>query len=432
MHGFPPVFPKLNYPKVGPDPNPKALRSNFLVLMFSTVVGDLISPIFALFLPLFAYELGANAFELGLVGGVSYATYSFIPFVIGRYSDRMKRRRDLMVASLVLLSACSFVYAFVVSPYQLIFIRVLEGVGWAVLWPIIDVEVSEDVATESHKAFSIYNTIWSAATAIGPLLGVALILLLTQVRYIFIVTAMMMVLATAVNAAAMRDKKVAVAGPVSAPEEAEIPVRTRREEDPDSIWIFVAAMVLVSAIRGVLFTFYPALAESGDISYLVVGVVGSSFGSVRAVIFAFTTRDGFRGFFLKRENIRKTLLVSLAVSAAAACLPILGGGTLVVGLVSFSIVALASSFTLMISQAELISRAESHRRGSGAGIFETTIGVGVAIGPVAAGVISGGSLTTPFLIAPAGFILTLPVLLLLFRRHNDREQRLHSPGATAL
>ncbi len=396
------------------------MRSNFLVLMLSTVTGDLITPIFALFLPLFAYELGANAFELGLVGGVSYATYSFIPLVIGRYADRMKRRRDLIVASLVLLSACSFVYAFVTAPVQLIVIRVLEGVGWAVLWPVIDVEVSEDASRESNKSFSIYNTIWSAATAVGPLLGVALILLLTQVRYIFIVTALMMVLATAVNAASMRKKDDVELEPVDAPQEVTVPIRTSEEEDPDSVWVFVAAMVLVSSIRGVLYTFYPALAESRDISYLVVGVVGSAFGFVRTGVFALTTRDDFRGFFLKKTNVRRILVISLAVSAVTASLPVFGGGTLVVGLVAFSIVALASSFTLMISQAELISRAESHKRGSAAGVFETTIGVGVAIGPVAAGILSGGSLIVPFVFPPLAFIATLPILLMLFRRRGHQ------------
>ncbi|MDG6925090.1 MAG: MFS transporter [Nitrososphaerota archaeon] len=252
----------------------------------------------------------------------------------------------------------------------------------------------------------------------GPLLGVALILLLTQVRYTFIVTALMMVMATAVNAASMRTKDDVELEPVDAPQEVTVPVRSSEEEDPDSVWVFVAAMVLVSSIRGVLYTFYPALAESRDISYLVVGVVGSAFGFVRAGVFALTTRDDFRGFFLKKTNVRRILVISLAVSAVTASLPVFGGGTLVVGLVAFSIVALASSFTLMISQAELITRAESHKRGSAGGVFETTIGVGVAIGPVAAGILSGGSLIVPFMFPSLAFIATLPILLMLFRRRG--------------
>ena len=137
--------PKLIYRPCAPTFIPKTLRSNFAVLLFSSFVGDMVSPIFALYLPLFAYELGANVFELGLVGGVSYASYSFMPYVIGRYSDQVKRRKDFMTISLAMLAACSFIYAFVTSPVQLIALRVLEGVAWAILWPVIDVEVSEDL-----------------------------------------------------------------------------------------------------------------------------------------------------------------------------------------------------------------------------------------------------------------------------------------------
>jgi MFS family permease len=400
------------------------LRSNFSVLLYSTVVGDIVSPIFALFLPLFAYNLGASVFELGLVGGVSYASYSFMPFVVGRYSDQVQRRMDFTVISLGTLAACSFVYVFVGSPVQLIALRVLEGIGWAILWPIIDAEVSEDASRESSKALSIYNTVWAAAGAVGPLVGVALIILLSQIRYIFIVTSLMMVSAIVVNAVFMRKgRRASIPSAVSEIRTEKIPVATK-QVSPNSIWVFVIAMIVQSAIRGVLFTFYPPLAASMGVSFIlvgvigVVGVVGFVFGVGRSSVFAFTTRDDFRGFFLRRDNVRPTLIISMAISAVAGSLPFLGGGTLVVGLVSFAIVAISSSFTVMISQVEMITRAEANRKGSGAGIFESTIGIGIAIGPILAGIVSGGSLSTPFLIPPASFLVSLPLLFLFFRRRN--------------
>jgi MFS family permease len=393
------------------------LRSNFSVLLFSTFFGDVVTAIFVLYLPLFAYQLGANVFELGLVGGVAYASYSFVPVVIGRYSDQVRRRKDFMVISLAMLAACSFVYAFVDSPIQLISLRVLEGVAWAILWPIIDAEVSEDVSRESSKSLSIYNTVWSTAGALGPLLGVALIILLTEIRYIFFATALMMVLSTVVSAMFIRDDKAAVSKLVSdSSPEASAP--KPKSAGGNSIWIFVVAMVFQSAIRGVLFTFYPPLAESRGISYLLIGVIGFSFYAARAGVFSFTTRDDFRGFFLKRENAKRTLIISVVVSAAAGSLPLFNDSAWIVGVVAFAIVALASSFTVMISQVELITRAEANRKGSGAGVFESTIGIGVALGPVVAGFISGGSLSIPFLVSPVGFVIALPIMLLLSRHHN--------------
>ena len=135
------------------------MRSNFAALLFSTFVADLVSPIFALYLPLFAFQLGADALEIGLVGGVAWISYSFAPYVIGRYSDRVLRRKWFIALSLAMLSACSFLYVLVESPLQLIALRLLEGIAWSILWPIIDVSISEDVSRESNKALSIYNTV---------------------------------------------------------------------------------------------------------------------------------------------------------------------------------------------------------------------------------------------------------------------------------
>ena len=99
---------------------------------------------------------------------MAWVSYSFLPYLIGKYSDRVRRRKTLLMVSLAMLTACSFVYAFVESPLQLIALRLLEGVAWSILWPIMDVSISEDASMESNKALSIYNTVWSTAGAVGP------------------------------------------------------------------------------------------------------------------------------------------------------------------------------------------------------------------------------------------------------------------------
>ncbi len=394
------------------------MRSNFAVLLTASFIGDIVSPIFALYLPLFAYELGANVMEVGLVGGVSYASYSFMPFLIGRYSDRVKRRKDFLTASLAVLAACSFVYVFVSSPVQLIALRVLEGIGWATVWPVIDVEVSEEIHGESSRSFSIYNTVWAIASALGPLVGAGMIILFAQVRYIFAITALLMVLAATLNAALMKQGE-----PVSArvqPLEAEPIAHSTGRRFASSIWILVVVMIFVSAVRGVLFTFYPPLAESRGASDLIVGVVGFSFGGSRAFAFSLTTREAFRRFLLEERNILTIFACAMAVCAVAGSLPVLAGSTVLLGLLAFVVAAFSNSVAMVICQVELIARAEPHRRGSAAGVFESSIGIGLALGPVVSGFASRGSLSTPFLIVPFGFIAALSTMLALHRRERMR------------
>jgi predicted MFS family arabinose efflux permease len=171
----------------------------------------------------------------------------------------------------------------------------------------------------------------------------------------------------------------------------------------------------------VLFTFYPPLAESRGASDLIVGVVGFSFGASRAFTFSLTTRETFRRFLLDERNILTILVGAMAVCALAGLLPVLAGSTVLLGLLSFVVAALANSVAMVICQVELIARAEPQRRGSAAGVFESGIGIGLALGPVLSGFASGGSLSTPFLIIPFGFVAALVAILVLRQREGRRR-----------
>jgi len=79
----------------------------YLSLLLSSAVADAVLPIFYIFIPIFAVKLGANALELGLVGGVSYGVYSFMPFVMGHFSDRAGGKKVLH-SCLVWTTLCCF------------------------------------------------------------------------------------------------------------------------------------------------------------------------------------------------------------------------------------------------------------------------------------------------------------------------------------
>ncbi|MGA2663545.1 MAG: MFS transporter [Nitrososphaerales archaeon] len=399
------------------------MRSNFAALLFSTVAGDLIAPIFALYLPLYALQLGADPLEIGLVGGVSWASYSFAPYLIGRYSDRVRMRKAFIVVSLVMLTFCSFTYVLVESPVQLIALRLVEGVAWSILWPVMDVAISEDASWESTKALSIYNAVWSTAGAIGPLLGGSLILLFAgSIRDVFLVTALLTAASVVVMVLFFREGS-RPAAPVEGPADgAEAPtVEVRRGRRPgrrarDLFWVFVLGMIMISSVRGVLFTFYPPLAQSQGVSIAVIALIGFTFGAGRAVVFVLSTRDEIRGFILDDRNVERVLLAALGLSAIGGVLPLAGDRSGAIGFLAFGVVAFSGSFLVSASQANFISRAEPHKRGAGAGIFESTIGIGLAISPILAGLFSGGSLSLPFLVVPVEFAISVPVFLYLLRR----------------
>jgi MFS family permease len=401
------------------------LKGSLRVYLFTSFAGDLIVPLYSLYLPLLAALSGATVAEVGIVGGASYISYSFMPFIAGRYSDRMKIRRGFILAALGVLAVVSLSYLYVATPLQLIAARVGEGVGWAMLWPTVQAAIAEDTQMEASKSLSIYNTIWSAAAAIGPLVGVVLLLFYQSIRTIFVFSIILLLAAVAVNLLPTRRE--------SRRKEGFVDRELSRRIEPSPVvhplidirasyssWFYKLALVYVMAVRGVLLTFALPLARSTGTSVLLIGEIAIFFGVSRFVTYVFTLRDDIRGWLLATANIRRNVVVGLVLASLGGGLPVIPDKSGATFLASFIIVGVAASVVTAISQTEML-RLDPNKRGEKAGLQESSIGVGVAFGPIVSGLMSGGSYVVPFFFPLSGILLVIPTLLLGTRQRAKRQ-----------
>ncbi len=86
-------------------------------------------------LPLFAVALGAGDALLGMIVAVSTFTGMVLKPVVGLLSDRWGRRRWLIVGTIV-FTLVPFAYAFVQTPAQLFWIRLVHGTATAIYGPV--------------------------------------------------------------------------------------------------------------------------------------------------------------------------------------------------------------------------------------------------------------------------------------------------------
>ena len=397
-----------------PGRDQRVLSGEFKRHLSSSFVANLILPIFYLFLPLLAYRLGASVFEIGLVGGASNAVYSFAPFVMGHYSDRRGARKFFIAASFAVLTAVSILYTVIDSPVALIGTRVLEGVGWAMLWPAIEAAISNDVSGDSKRSLSIFNLTWSFAAALGPLVGSALIFLVS-IRFAFVVTSVILLGTLVMNLISIRSKSVPEVRPK--PEhharigEGSIITNSRIGA---SFYLISTALAAVSS--GVLFTFFSPYARSIGISILLIGVVTFVYGGARFFVYMLTARDGFRNFLLNPSNRKKNMLVALVVMSLSSLLIMIHDSSGLIYSAAYAIVGAGYSVVYAVSQAVLVAEASPEKAGKGAGLFESSIGVGASIGPILAGSISGGSLTMPFLLPSISLVVVLVLLPFISRK----------------
>ena len=412
-------------PSLPIEPSKKIAHSNsgeFVRYIGSAAAANLVLPIFSIFIPLLAVELGASLFEVGIVGGASNLVYSFMPFIMGRFSDRAGARRFFIVGSLAILSVVSVLYFLVNDPVTLIAIRLFEGLGWATYWPALEAALTHDTSRDPTKSLTIFNYSWSAAAAAGPLIGSLLVLALS-LRLALLSAAVLMTGITLVNLLpiAMRRKRGENQDGESAPERDALRSTRDREERISLLdttqsgsrvhWAFYfIAMALCAVSSGILLTFFPLYVKSLGLSVLLIGAAPAVYGGVRFLVYLFTVKNGFRYFLLRRETRIRNIIGLLAMLSLSSLLLTIPDRSGVVFCISFGLVGAGYSGIYYISQVAMLAEARSERMGAGAGLFESAIGVGAASGPVAAGIFAGGSPSTPFLVPS---IVLAPVLVTL-------------------
>lgn len=402
-----------------------ALTPKLAGYLFSTALADALFPIFYIFLPLFAVRLGANALELGLVGGASYAVYSFMPFVMGHFSDRSGSRKFFIISSFVVLSVVSILYSISNDPIALITVRIFEGIGWAMLWPAMEAAVTEDTTRDSRSSLAIYNYIWSGGAALGPLVGTFLVTMYSY-RSSFLATGILFAFLILLNGVTFWREKDPP--PNKNSNDAKSGLRSRSTISSDvraifysggrnrnfEVWTSLTMMGLSTVTSAVFFTFFGPYATSIGITVVLIGAVTTIFGVVRFFIYVALANKPLRERTLDIRNRIRNLVAFACIMSLSSLLLFIKDPTGVAYFFSFAIFGIGYSVVYVTSQTTLIAETAPEQRGAAAGLFESSMGFGGVIGPIVAGAVSSSSLTSAFIVPSASLVFVLILLCVLF------------------
>jgi len=160
-----------------PDPSPPPSSARNLYSFGATsFFNDTATEMAYWVLPAFLVSLGAGPAQLGLIEGIAESVASFAKLFSGYLTDRIDRRKPLVVGGYFVANAVKPLLAIVTSWWQILLIRFADRLAKGVRGAPRDVMVAESVGKEKlGSAYGLIQSLDSAGAIAGPL--AALILL---------------------------------------------------------------------------------------------------------------------------------------------------------------------------------------------------------------------------------------------------------------
>ncbi|MGE5052660.1 MAG: MFS transporter [Acidobacteriota bacterium] len=194
-----------------PPPVPRSTARNLYSFGITSFFNDTASEMAYWVLPAFLVSLGAGPEQLGLIEGIAESVASFAKLFSGYLTDRIERRKPLVVAGYFAANAVKPLLAIVTSWVHILLIRFMDRLAKGVRGAPRDVMVAESVGKKKlGSAYGLIQSMDSAGAIAGPLAAVVL-LSRFQIRTVFLAAAVPGALAVLVAMLGIRETQRGVA-----------------------------------------------------------------------------------------------------------------------------------------------------------------------------------------------------------------------------
>lgn len=215
---------------------PSGVRTLGWASLLTDVSSDMIYPLLPDFL---TRTLGAGPAVLGLIEGIAESTASVTKMLSGWWSDRVRRRKPLVVAGYSIAAVVRPLVGIATGWGQVLAIRFTDRVGKGIRTAPRDALIAElTPPAERARAFGLQRAMDNAGSVIGPLVAAALLKVLSGgERHVFLLAFVPGLAAVALILWRVREPRDAEAVPRS-------PLSEPAEKLPQSFRIVAAIFIL--------------------------------------------------------------------------------------------------------------------------------------------------------------------------------------------
>jgi MFS family permease len=341
------------------------------ISLFSCMLGvGIIVPI----LPLYAETLGATGLWLGAIFAAFSLTRSISMPLIGRFSDRLGRKRFITTGLLIYtLSSLGYIYA--TSTVELIVIRVIQGFSSAMIIPIAMAFIADIAPLDKEGSYmGIFTIALFLGFGCGPILGGLTKDLISMEADFLIMGGLCLLALVLVLIYLPRSSSIQKNQPPL-----DIPFRTILQSR--SIAAICFYRFSNAFCRGSIMTFLPLYA------YNSLHLNGSQIGLVIASSILLTA-------FLQlpcgklADRVNRKMLVVVGSFLYFSIVPFIPYTADFIQLLSLNIVlGFLGALSLPAASALTVTEGKNFGMGSTMAIFNVAMSVGLAIGPLTSGII---------------------------------------------
>ena len=210
------------------------VRALAVVSLLTDAASEMIYPLMPVFL---STVLGAGALAVGAIEGAAETTAALLKLASGWWSDRLKRRKPLVVAGYALATLVRPLVGLAQSAGQVLAIRLADRVGKGIRGAPRDALIADSVAPEARGyAFGFHRSADHLGAVVGPLLAFALLGAGLSLRQVFLWTLLPGLLAIAVALFGVREVPRA-----AAPKASSFDPKQRL---PSKFWAFLGLLLL--------------------------------------------------------------------------------------------------------------------------------------------------------------------------------------------
>jgi MFS family permease len=195
---------------------PSTVRRLGLVSLLTDASSEMIYPLLPSFL---TGVLGAGPAFVGLVEGLAESVASLLKLASGRISDRMRRRKPLIVGGYTLSSLARPLVAAATAPWHVLVVRIADRIGKGARGAPRDALLAQVTPGEDlGRAYGFHRAMDHAGAVVGPLIASALLLLHVELRTVFALAALPALASVLVLVFAVQEAPTSAARPSARPE----------------------------------------------------------------------------------------------------------------------------------------------------------------------------------------------------------------------